>query len=168
MDIDIAGKLVPNILTIAAQLCATFVIFLLYKKYLHEPVMKYLDARAEKMETDLNAAAEDRVLSKKLLEDTKEKQKELVQKAKVLEEQMRISAMKERQDIIDSAQDEIQAQKDRNQARFEEERQELLKQQNQYILEMALLLNEKVLLNHEFNHDAALTDFEKALENIHD
>lgn len=168
MNIDIAGKLIPNIMTVAAQLCATFVIYLLYKKFLHEPVMSYLDARADKMVDDLALAAANKEESHALLEEAKITQRELMQKSKVLEEQMRASAMKERQEIIDSAQDEIQAQRDRNQALYEEERQELLKSQNKYILEMALLLNEKVLLDHEFNHDDALQDLETAMGQLHD
>lgn len=168
MNIDIAGKLIPDLLTMLAQLGATGVIYLVYKKYLHEPVMTYLDARAEKMETDLNEAAQNKEASALALQEAKETQRELLNKSKVLEEQMRLSAMKERQDIIDSAQVEIQAQKDRNAAQLEEERQELYKQQNQYILEMALLLNKKVLMEHEFNHDSALNDLEVAMEKLHD
>lgn len=168
MDIPIAEKLIPNLLTMAAQLCATGVIYLLYMKFLQEPVSKYLDARAEKMESDLKDAQASKESSHKILEETKETQRELLQKSKVLEEQMRLSAMKERQDIIDSAQDEIQAQRARNQAMLEEERESLLKAQNQQVLDMALLLNEKVLLKQEFNHDSALDDFAKALEEIHD
>lgn len=168
MDIDIAGKLIPNIFVMAAQLCSTLVIYFIYKKYLHGPVMNYLDARALQMETNLKDAASNKEASVKLLEEAKETQRSLIQKSKVLEEQMRLSAMKERQEIIDSAQDEIQAQKDRNQAQLEDERQALLKEQNQYILDMALLLNEKVLLKQEFNHDAALSDLESAMEHLHD
>lgn len=168
MDIDIAGKLIPNIMVMVVQLCSTGVIYLIYKKYLHGPVMNYLDARALQMEANLTEAALNKVESVKVLEETKETQRALLQKSKVLEEQMRLSAMKERQEIIDSAQDEIQAQKDRNQAQLEEERSALLREQNQYILDMALLLNEKVLTKQEFNHDSALTDLESAMEQLHD
>lgn len=168
MDIDIAGKLIPNILTMAAQLCATGVIVFIYTKYMHAPVMKYLDARTSKMVDDLAIAAQNKAESQTLLEEAKLTQRELLAKSKVLEEQMRLSAMKERQEIIDSAQDEIQAQRARNQAMIQEERETLLKEQNKHVLELALLLNEKVLLQKEFNHDGAIDDLASALETIHD
>ena len=72
MDIPIAEKLIPNLLTMAAQLCATGVIYLLYMKFLQEPVSKYLDARAEKMESDLKDAQASKESSHKILEETKE------------------------------------------------------------------------------------------------
>ena len=168
MDIDIASKLIPDIMTMFAQLCATGVIVFFYTKYLHEPVMKYLDARADKMATDLSAAAQNKLESQQLLDEAKATQRELMSKSKLLEEQMRLSAMKERQEIIDSAQDEIQAQRARNQAMLQEERETLLKEQNKNVLDLALLLNEKVLLKQEFNHDGAIDDLASALDAIHD
>ena len=168
MDIDIASKLIPDIMTMFAQLCATGVIVFFYTKYLHEPVMKYLDARADKMATDLSAAAQNKLESQQLLDEAKATQRELMSKSKLLEEQMRLSAMKERQEIIDSAQDEIEAQRARNQAMLQEERETLLKEQNKNVLDLALLLNEKVLLKQEFNHDGAIDDLASALDAIHD
>lgn len=56
MNVDILEKLIPNILTMITQLAATGVIFIMYKKYLHSPVMDYLDAREEAREKELQEA----------------------------------------------------------------------------------------------------------------
>src|SRR5690625_1898946 len=44
---DIKELLFPNNITVLVQLSATGVIFLLYRKYLHEPVLKILDKKAD-------------------------------------------------------------------------------------------------------------------------
>jgi F-type H+-transporting ATPase subunit b len=54
IEVDIIGQLVPNPLTMIVQLCSTLVLFLLAKKFLWPSVSKFLDARSEKMQSDLN------------------------------------------------------------------------------------------------------------------
>ena len=54
IDIDIIGQLVPNVSTMIVQLLSTLVLFLVIKKYLWKSVMKFLDARAQKMQEGLD------------------------------------------------------------------------------------------------------------------
>ncbi len=168
MNIDIASKLIPKILTMLAQLCATGVIFALYRKYLHQPVLEYLDARALKMATDLSDAALLKEESITLKEEALLAQKEIMLRSKSLEEKMRLSAMNERQAIIDSAQDEIIAQRKSNQAILEQERETLLRNQNKEILDMALIVNQKILQDYDFDHDNAVAEIEKVMAKHHD
>jgi F-type H+-transporting ATPase subunit b len=56
IDVDIVGQLVPNPVTMIVQLCSTLVLFLLMRKFLWKSVKRFLDARTEKMQSDLNAS----------------------------------------------------------------------------------------------------------------
>jgi F-type H+-transporting ATPase subunit b len=44
---DISEQLFPNLITILVQLCATGVIFIMYKKYLHQIVLDFIDKKAD-------------------------------------------------------------------------------------------------------------------------
>jgi F-type H+-transporting ATPase subunit b len=61
IDVDIVGQLVPNPLTMIVQLCSTFVLFLLMKKYLWSSVKEFLAKRGEKMQEDLTAGEQARL-----------------------------------------------------------------------------------------------------------
>ena len=56
IDVDITGQLIPNLLTVLVQLCSTLVLFLLAKKFLWKSVKNWLDARADKMQSDLETS----------------------------------------------------------------------------------------------------------------
>ena len=53
MEVNIVEQLFPNVLTVLVQLCSTFVLFLIAKKFLWESVKKFLDARADKIQEEL-------------------------------------------------------------------------------------------------------------------
>lgn len=168
MDIDIAQKLIPNLMTMAAQLAATFVIFLMYKKFLHTPVQAYLDARAQKMNDDLADAQALKLEGKALRDQARIAQQELFTKTKGLEEQMLLSAEKERKAIIDSAQDEILAQRAQNERQLKLEREAMELAARSQVLDLAVMINQKVLEEKEFDHSEVLKGLEKALETSHD
>ena len=50
MDINIAGKLFPNITTLIVQLCSTGIMLLVFKKYLWSTIREYMAKRAEAIE----------------------------------------------------------------------------------------------------------------------
>ena len=56
MDIDIAGKLFPNLTTLIVQLCATGVMFLIFKKFLWNTVREFMNKRAEAIEANVTEA----------------------------------------------------------------------------------------------------------------
>lgn len=165
MNIDIADKIFPQILTVLAQLCSTGIIFIMYAKFLHEPVMKYLDARSEKMEMDLLEAERLREESLLLREKAREEHSSVVTNAKTLESQMLEAAKQERQAIIDSAQDAIESQKKRLEDDLAQERQDLYDEISSQMVSLAVDVNRKVLMDVEFDHDAMVKDIETAMRN---
>ena len=56
MEIDIAGKLFPNITTLVVQLCSTGIMLLIFKKFLWVPVQEYFAKRADFIEGQINEA----------------------------------------------------------------------------------------------------------------
>lgn len=91
IDIDVIGQLIPNIWTVIVQLCSTFVLFLVIKKYLWKSVTKFLNARADKMQEELSASEQS---AKEAQKDREEAQGQL-QKAAKTSEQILESAHKE-------------------------------------------------------------------------
>lgn len=164
MNIDIAEKLIPQALTMLAQLCATGIIFVMYRKYLHEPVMNYLDKRSLKMQTDLQDAERLKEEGLLLREKAKEEHASVVNNAKTLESQMLEVARQERQAIIDSAQDAIDAQRKRLEADFVQERQDLYDEVSSQMVSLAVDVNRKVLADIEFDHASMVQDIEKAMK----
>ena len=60
ITIDVIGQLIPNPMTMLAQLCSTLVLFLFVKKFLWTSVTNFLDARSAAMQMDLKQSAEAR------------------------------------------------------------------------------------------------------------
>ena len=58
IDIDVLSQLMPNILTVITQLCATAVLFFLMYKLAWKPVKKILDTRSEYEQSRLSNADE--------------------------------------------------------------------------------------------------------------
>ena len=56
LDIDIAGKLFPNLLTMIVQLAATGVLFFGFKRLLWKPTLAYLQKRSDYAEMQLRDA----------------------------------------------------------------------------------------------------------------
>ena len=56
IDVDVAGKLFPNIATLIIQLCSTGVLLLVFKKFLWVPMQEYFAKRANFIESQINEA----------------------------------------------------------------------------------------------------------------
>ena len=63
LELDIAGKLFPNIMTMAVQLLATGVLFWGFKKLLWVPMQNYLQKRADVADQALRDAHEAKLLA---------------------------------------------------------------------------------------------------------
>lgn len=56
INIDIKGQLLPDPITMIAQLLSILVLFLIVKKYLWASIQNWLNKRAEKMQADMAAS----------------------------------------------------------------------------------------------------------------
>lgn len=147
MDIDIANLLFPNIATVIVQLLATGVIYLLYKRYLHEPVQKYLTKRADLIASELTEAEAMRDSAKHKNASAISEYQEAMDKIKDVEKQMISDAQAQKKTIIASAQTEIDRREAQLEQDYQEERAALYREAQQYVLEVAVDVNRKVLEN---------------------
>ena len=122
ITIDVIGQLIPNPMTMLAQLCSTLVLFLFVKKFLWTSVTKFLDARSAAMQMDLKQSAEakkeaeaDRETARAEVRQARETSRRILEKVKDESEALRTSivnqAKKEAELKIEAADRAIEAQK---------------------------------------------------------
>lgn len=122
VNVDVLSKLMPNILTIAVQLCATAVLFLLMKRFAWDPVRKILEERS-KYEQERLTDAEDlrreqiqlREEVEQQLSDASKQAIQTIKGAREEGERLRDSLVNEgkqrSQQLVDEAQKDIELQK---------------------------------------------------------
>lgn len=145
IETDVLGQLLPNPLTMIAQLCATAVLFFLMYKLAYKPVKRILDTRAQyeqnklsdadnlkKKYEDLHAEAE------KEINDAKAEAQEIISKAQDEGNRVKNNLIDEgkqkSQQIIDEAQNNIALQKNK-----------MLNEMHGEIVNVALTAAEKLL-----------------------
>jgi F-type H+-transporting ATPase subunit b len=138
IDVDIVSQLVPNPLTMIVQLCSTLVLFLLAKKFLWPSVKRYLDARSEKMQSDLNEsekakqdAFSDREKAKVQLNEASGKAEEIVSAA------IR-QAKDEKANILEQADREAEAARKRAEEQINAERQAMYADMKKEMVDIAM------------------------------
>jgi len=145
LDLDIAGKLFPDAITLIVQLCATGVLFLGMKKLLWKPMQDYLAKRAEVADAALREAAEANTVAREnqkksdqLLSEAANEAKQIIESGKLegkrLKEQLLSEAKNEADNKLASALREIAHQKSQMRDEIEAE-----------IVDVALLAASKLI-----------------------
>ncbi len=162
--IDIAGKLFPNVLTLLTQLCATGVIFLMYRKFLHQPVLRYLENRQRLIEEEYKTA-------ERLKESNSQQQQIISDELSATRKQTELLKYKmiqeieyERAFLLAEAQKEASAFIEDSRIVIERERQEMMDEIKQEILAAAIQLNEKVLSTVPLNENEIVYALERELQ----
>lgn len=167
IETDVLGQLLPNPLTMLAQLCATAILFFLMYKLAYKPIKKILDTRSQyeqdklakaeslkKEYEDLHAEAE------KEISDAKAKAQEIVAKAQDEGNRVKNNLIDEgkqkSQQIIDDAQNNIALQKSK-----------MLDEMHGEIVDVALTAAEKLLQSKldEKNDKDSINEFIKEVTN---
>ena len=137
MEVNIVEQLFPNVLTVLVQLCSTFVLFLIAKKFLWESVKKFLDARADKIQEELvlsqqakEEALADRRVALEQLNTASTKSEEIVSAAIQ-------QAKQEKKQILAQADKEAAAVKQRAQEQIEAERREMYASMKKEMVDVA-------------------------------
>ena len=149
MEVNIVEQLFPNVLTVLVQLCSTFVLFLIAKKFLWESVKKFLDARAEKMQEELalsqqakEEALADRKVALEQLNTASTKSEEIVSAAIQ-------QAKQEKKQILAQADKEAAAVKQRAQEQIEAERREMYASMKKEMVDVAFSAAGKLIGEYE-------------------
>lgn len=145
MSIDVAEQLFPNWLTVVTQLCATGVLFLFVRKYLWNTAKDIIAKRQELMQSRLSDA--DRMRTEAMLaRDASDKElKEIQVKARDMIENARKEATAEKDRIIDEANRQAAASLEKANTTIEKQRQELRKDIQKEIVDVALTASTKLM-----------------------
>lgn len=164
--VDIANKLFPNLLTLLIQLAATGIIYLLYRKYVHQHVLNFLDKQAAEINEAQNYA-------KSVEKDAAENEKRLEMEHQKLSEQLKRSqellkrqAEQEKQEIISRAEAERAALLADARIEIEKEKQFMIKEVEKHVLDLAVSITERTLENYTFNDDEVFQVLATELEQM--
>ena len=147
IDVDITGQLIPNLLTVLVQLCSTLVLFLLAKKFLWKSVKNWLDARADKMQSDLET----------------NQLNEAAKKSEAIVEAAVKEADSEKQAILDKARAEAEEEKAKAREAIENDRLKMVDSVKKEMVNVAMDAAEKLIgsKNGEELDRKAIQDFVK-------
>ena len=145
IDIDVLSQLMPNILTVITQLCATAVLFLLMYKLAWKPVKKILETRSEYEQSRLTSAEE----MKKRNEELNAEASQQIEEASIQAQQIIAKAQQEGEKLRDGLIDEGR-QKSRQlvedaQRNITLEKNKMLEEMHEEVVEIALSAAEKML-----------------------
>lgn len=145
INIDIVEQLVPNVYTMIVQLCSTLVLFLLMKKFLWKSVKKFMNAREEKMQSDLAASAQakqdalgDRQKALSELQEASSRSKQIVDAAVQ-------QAKDEKTNILAQANQEADAVRKKAQEQIESERQDMYRSMQKEMVDVAMAAAGKLI-----------------------
>ena len=164
--VDIAEKLFPNLLTFLTQLAATGIIYLLYRKYVHEHVMNYLDKQADELSRAQNYAKEveeDATAKSKELDTEYEKRIEQLRRS---EEMMRKEAQQERAEIIRRAEEERELLLRNAHLEIEKDREALLREVEKHVLDLAVNVTERTLESYSYDDEELFRVLESEMEQM--
>lgn len=164
--VDIAEKLFPNLLTFLTQLAATGIIYLLYRKFVHEHVMNYLDKQADELSTAQNYA-------KEVEEEATAKSRELdaeyekrIEQLRRSEEMMRKEAQQERAAIIRRAEEEREVLLQNAHIEIEKDREVLLREVEKHVLDLAVNVTERTLQSYSYDDEELFKVLESEMEQM--
>lgn len=163
---DILDKLVPNLQTMLVQLVATFIIYLIYRKFLHEPVVNYLDSRADKMR-------EAEIYAEKVEEEAKARQEELkAEHKKALEnvERLREQTLKEiaeeREHLLEKARSESDRIIERANEQIEASRDSMMEEVEEHAIDLAANITKRALQGMNVSEEDSLKSLEAEMNRV--
>lgn len=145
LEFDVATQLFPNPLSIITQLAATFIIFMVAKKYLFKEARKFLDARSSKMQENLTMAENKQKEAQLVLDEAKSDLAKLQSETKHLKQEAKDEALAYREKLINEAKDEAETMIKKARQKIETEKAEALKDIEKHIVDVAISASGKIL-----------------------
>lgn len=150
MDIDIAGKLFPNITTLIIQLCSTGVMLLIFKKFLWIPMQNYFAKRADFIESQINEAKDMNEKAKAFMIESDKQARESAREYRDIVEKAKSDALKVRDDIIVEAKKEAASKIEQAQKEIEAEKVQARQDMKEEMVDIAMEVATKIM-NKEMN-----------------
>ena len=156
MDIDIAGKLFPNITTLIVQLLATGVMLLIFKKFLWTPMQSYFAKRADFIESQMNEAREMNEKAKTYMVESEKQARDSAKEYHNIVEKVKTDALKVRDDIVGDAKKEATAKIEQAQKEIEAEKAQAKEEMKEEMIDIAMEVATKIMnkdMNTQANQD---------------
>ena len=145
MNIDIAGKLFPNITTFIIQLCSTGIMLFFFKKFLWTPMQAYFEKRANFIESTINEAKEMNEKAKTFMVESEEQARESAKEYRGIVERAKADALKVRDDIVADAKKEASNKLKQAEREIEAEKQQAKEEMKEEMVGIAIEVAAKVL-----------------------
>ena len=145
LEFNIDGQLFPNIWTLLAQWGATFILYLVFKKYLYQPVVNLLDRRSTKMQEDLDEARQARELAQAQHQKAQETYQQAVETGQQMADESRRQAENMKSDIVREGKAQANHQIEMAQSQIEGERKQMLQSVQNEVVEVAMAATQKLL-----------------------
>jgi len=164
-NIDVLGKMVPNILTALTQLGATFILFYFIKKLAWKPVREILQKRSETEQNRLIEAQKLKDESEKINIQAKQELQQAGADAKQLISVGRSEAERVKNELLEDAR--RKSEEKLNEARKEIEYEKVLMRTELHnqIVDVALIAAEK-LLSEKFDEKKDRQEIEKFVKEV--
>lgn len=164
--VDIFSKLVPNLQTLITQLIATFIIFLLYRKFLHQPVLNFLDKQKDnlrKAELHVEAVEKEAEEREQALNQERE---EAMASLERMRNNSRQEINEERERLLREARVESERLTAQAEERIEKTKEEMMKDIEDYALELAVSVNQRVLSDIDVSEEETLSSLQKEMDRV--
>ena len=145
IDIDVAGKLFPNITTIIVQLCSTGVLLFIFKKFLWVPVQSYFAKRADYIESQINEAKEMNEKAKENMIESDRQARDSAKEYRDIVERAKSDALKIRDDIVSQAKEEAALKIAQAQKEIEADKQQAKEEMKEEMISVAIEAASKII-----------------------
>ena len=145
VEINIAGKLFPNLFTMITQLISTGILLYFFKKFLWGPLQTYLGKRAEFIESNINEAKDMNAKAKLHMEESEKLAKAGALEYRDVVERAKLDAQQQATKIIDEAKEAAAKRLEQAEKQIESEKQKAEFEMRQEMVEIALEATRKVV-----------------------
>ncbi|WP_427337917.1 F0F1 ATP synthase subunit B [Caloranaerobacter sp. DY30410] len=143
MSIDV--RVIPELSSLVMQIIATIVLFLVLRHFLFKPVTEFLNARKEKIASDLLAANKNKEEAQNLKREYEMKIEASKKEAQEIIEAARRRGEEVREEIIKEAKKEAEAIIEKARKEIEREREKAVEELKEEVVTIAMLAASKVI-----------------------
>ncbi len=165
ISIDIGGNLIPNLITILTQLGSTAVLFVLFRKFLYQPVLDYIEKRNEAEQSKLTAAELALENANEIEAKRQQQFKDASKRVNELIEAGKLEAQSIRENIIAEGEQEIEYRRQKADKELKTQVNDARNQLRQEAIAVAMLASEK-LLKEKYNELSDKERIESFVEDI--
>lgn len=152
MEIDIAGKLFPNLATVVVQLCSTGVMLVIFKKYFWNVMKEFMEKRAEAIEGNILEAKQMNEQAKVFIQESEQQSRLSAKEYRDTIQKAKEDAIKVKDGILEEAAKEAKLKIEQAERMIEAEKLQAQDEMKKEIVEVAFEVASKVM-NKEMNTD---------------